>query len=130
MKKLLFLLLFIPLMSFGQVGQVESDDWPEPLYVSGIEISNIPADLINVSVNCVLINCDAYINWGQKQLKDFKGKLLPSWNYVVKERVPTKKNRLKFNNKMAFFNYLENKGWFFVDKVGEGNLSSYLFRRK
>ena len=126
MKKLLFLLLFIPLVSFGQVGQVESDDWLEPLYVSGVEISNIPADLIVVQGIC-LLKCEAYINWGQKALTDYKGKFLPSWNYVVTERVPTKKNRLKFNNKIALFNYLENNGWTFIGKAAD---EEYLFRRK
>ena len=126
MKKLILLLLFIPLVSFGQVGQLQSDDWPETLYVSGIEISNIPTDLITVQGICIL-KCEATINWGQKYMNDSKGKSMPNWTHIVTEQVPTKKNTLKFTNKMALFNYLENNGWAFIGLAGDGE---YLFRRK
>ena len=136
MKKLILLLLFIPLISFGQVDSGMSlnrniDD----LYVSGTRIVDIKSqfnvDHIIAEFEHMAIR-DSWrikIDWGQRLPTDQKGKAFKP--YVSSELVPTKNNIIEAKSIGAWISYLSSKGWVYYDKfdsIESINYSRYIFK--
>ena len=107
-KKLILLLLFIPLVSFGQDGLGETiyDKLPETLYVSGIKIQDIPTKYMTMTLGTTLgaklvggNNFGNYfitLEWGQALLKkpNTKNKYYSHSSAVVTQQVPTENTRV------------------------------------
>jgi hypothetical protein len=144
MKKLILLLLFIPLVSFGQDGLGETiyDKLPETLYVSGIKIQDIPTKYMTMTLGTTLgaklvggNNFGNYfitLEWGQALLKkpNTKNKYYSHSSAVVTQQVPTENTRVFISTASVALNILDEYGWspeFFMT-TGDG--TSWIMKKR
>ena len=120
MKKLVLLLLFVPIISFAPSQTYKASDNPE-LYVTGVKLQDIEAKYVSLKFDAPIIpkvskdyNAGwffATLNFGQDVLLNNKGKLNDWWNEISFAEVPSKRSRVYFNDISQVLNLLDKYGY-------------------
>ena len=119
MKKLVLLLLFVPIISFAQSQTYKASDNPE-LYVTGVKLQDIEAKYVSLKFDRPLAKVSKDVNagwfyveltWGQNYLLNNKGKVNDSWNEISFAEVPSRRSRAYFNDMSEVLNLLDKYGY-------------------
>ena len=119
MKKLVLLLLFVPIISFAQNQDYKASDNAQ-LYVSGIKLQDINDKYVSLKFGAPMMKVSkdvnagwfyAELNWGQDKLLDNKGKVNSFWEEFSFAGIPSKRSRVYFNDISQVLNLLDKHGY-------------------
>ena len=119
MKKLVILLLFVPIISFAQSQTYKASDNAQ-LYVTGVKLQDVNDKYVSLKFGAPMMKVSkdvnagwfyAELNWGQDKLLDNKGKVNPNWEEISFAGVPSKRSRVYFNDISQVLNLLDKYGY-------------------